>query len=96
MVSQFGMGKKTPLQEYKVQGRGGSGIKTMNITKKTGQICVMHIVDKAIEADLVVISRMGQTLRTALGTISTLGRSTQGVRVIRLAEKDTVASAAIV
>ncbi|OGE75774.1 MAG: DNA gyrase subunit A [Candidatus Doudnabacteria bacterium RIFCSPHIGHO2_02_FULL_48_21] len=96
VVSQFGMGKKTPLQEYKVQGRGGSGIKTMNITKKTGQICVMHIVDKAIEADLVVISRMGQTLRTALGTISTLGRSTQGVRVIRLAEKDTVASAAIV
>src|SRR3989344_2462575 len=96
VVSEFGMGKKTNISEYKVQGRGGSGIKTMNITKKTGQICVMHIVDRAEEADLVVISRAGQTLRTALGTVSTLGRSTQGVRGIRLAEKDTLASATIV
>ena len=96
VVSEFGMGKKTNISEYKVQGRGGSGIKTMNITKKTGQICVMHIVDRAEEADLVVISKAGQTLRTALGTISTLGRSTQGVRVIRLDEKDTLASATIV
>ena len=53
-------------------------------------------LDRAEEADLVVISRAGQTLRTALGTVSTLGRSTQGVRVIRLAEKDTLASATIV
>ncbi|OGE84480.1 MAG: DNA gyrase subunit A [Candidatus Doudnabacteria bacterium RIFCSPHIGHO2_01_FULL_49_9] len=96
VVSEFGLGKKTNLSEYKIQGRGGSGIKTMNITKKTGNICVMRIVSRAEEADLVVISKAGQTLRTALGTISTLGRATQGVRVIRLAEKDSLASATIV
>ncbi|MDZ4243826.1 MAG: DNA gyrase subunit A [Candidatus Doudnabacteria bacterium] len=96
VLSEFGLGKKTALSEYKVQGRGGSGIKTMNLTKKTGKIVVMHIVNKSIEADLLVISRAGQTLRTSLGQISTLGRATQGVRVIRLDEGDTIASATIV
>ncbi len=96
VVSEFGLGKKTPLSEYKIQGRGGSGIKTMNITKKTGKIVVMEVVSRAIEADLMVISRLGQTLRTALAQISTLGRATQGVRVMRLTTGDTVASAAIV
>ncbi|MDP3741529.1 MAG: DNA gyrase subunit A [bacterium] len=96
VVSEFGLGKKTPLDQYKIQHRGGSGIKTMNITKKTGSIKVMQIVSRAEEADLVVISKMGQTLRTALGQISTLGRATQGVRVMRLDTGDSVASAAIV
>ena len=96
VISEFGLGKRTPLDQYKIQNRGGSGIKTMQITKKTGRIVVMHIVNREEEADLVVISKMGQTLRTALGTISTLGRATQGVRVIRLDDKDTVASATIV
>lgn len=96
VVSELGLGKKTNLSEYKVQNRGGSGIKTMKITKKTGQICIMHIVDRSQEADLVVISKQGQTLRTSLGQISTLGRATQGVRVMRLDPGDMVASAAIV
>lgn len=96
VVSELGLGKKTVLSEYKVQGRGGSGIKTMNITKKTGEIVVMQIVSRAEEADLVVISKAGQTLRTSLGTISTLGRATQGVRVMRLDQGDLVASAAII
>ena len=96
VLSELGLGKKTVLSEYKVQGRGGSGIKTMNLTKKTGKIVVMQIVNKAEEADLLVISRAGQTLRTSLGQISTLGRATQGVRVIRLDEGDTIASATIV
>lgn len=96
VISELGLGKKTSLAEYKVQRRGGSGIKTMKLTKRTGQIVVMQIVSKAEEADLVVISKAGQTLRTALGQISTLGRSTQGVRVIKLDEGDSVASAAVV
>ena len=96
VVSEFGLGKKTALSEYKVQHRGGSGIKTMNITKKTGQIMVMQIVNRAEESDLVVISKAGQTIRTALGTISTLGRATQGVRVMRMDDGDSVASAAII
>jgi len=57
---------------------------------------IMQIVSKAEEADLVVISKAGQTLRTSLGQISTLGRSTQGVRIIKLEPGDAVASAAIV
>ncbi|MBI4050698.1 MAG: DNA gyrase subunit A [Candidatus Doudnabacteria bacterium] len=96
VISELGLGKKTPLMEYKVQRRGGSGIKTMNITKKTGKIVIMHTVNRAEEADLVVISKMGQTLRTALGQISTLGRATQGVRILKLESGDQVASAAIV
>ncbi|TSA45906.1 DNA gyrase subunit A [bacterium] len=96
VISEFGLGKKTSISEYKIQHRGGSGIKTMNITKKTGQIKVMHIVNRAEEADIVVISKLGQTLRTALGQISTLGRATQGVRIMRLDKDDLVASAAIV
>ena len=96
VISEYGLGKKTPIMDYKVQHRGGSGIKTMNITKKTGQIMIMQIVSKAEEADLVVISKAGQTLRTSLGQISTLGRSTQGVRIIKLEPGDAVASAAIV
>lgn len=96
VISEAGLGKKTDLAEYKVQRRGGGGVKTMNITKKTGPIKVMHITSRAEEADLVVISKMGQTLRTALGQISTLGRATQGVRIIKLDRGDEVASAAIV
>jgi DNA gyrase subunit A len=96
VISELGQGKKTSLEEYKVQHRGGSGVKTMNVTKKTGQLKVMHIVSRAEESDIVVISSSGQTLRTALGQISTLGRATQGVRVIRLGKDDKVASAAIV
>jgi DNA gyrase subunit A len=96
VISELGLGKKTPLDEYKIQNRGGSGIKTMNLTKKTGRIMVMHIISKAAETDLVVISKSGQTLRTALGQISTLGRATQGVRIIKPQPGDTVASAAVV
>lgn len=96
VISEFGLGKKTNISEYKVQRRGGSGIKTMKITKKTGRIVVMSIVSRALEADLLVISKSGQTLRTALGQISTLGRATQGVRVMRLESGDGVASATIV
>ena len=96
VISEQGLGKKTNITEYKIQGRGGSGIKTMNITKKTGPVKVMHIVSRAEEGDLVVISRAGQTIRTALGTISTLGRSTQGVRVMRTGPDDTVAGATII
>jgi DNA gyrase subunit A len=96
VISELGLGKKTNISEYKVQRRGGSGIKTMNITKRTGGIVVMHITSRAEEKDLVVMSKAGQTLRTALGQISCLGRATQGVRIIRLDSGDLVAGAAIV
>ncbi len=96
VVTENGLGKKTALKDYKIQHRSGSGIKTVKITPKTGKIVSMCILDGTEEKDLVVISKQGQTIRTPLKTISTLGRATQGVRVMRLSEGDTVASATIV
>ncbi len=95
IVTENGLGKKTDLSFYKVQGRGGSGIKTLKVTEKTGKIISMHIIQSDEEWDVVLISRMGQTIRTKLNSISTLGRDTQGVRVMRLDTGDKVASSAL-
>ena len=96
MVAENGLGKRTKINEYKVQGRGGSGIKTLKVTPKTGKIESMHVVNKTEEHDLVVVSKNGQTLRTPLGKISTLGRATQGVRIMTLDDKDKVASTTLI
>lgn len=91
VVSKNGLGKRTEISEYKVQGRGGSGIKTMNITEKTGALINARIINNSIEEDLLLISAKGQVVRTPLKTISSLGRATQGVRVMRFkAEGDYV------
>ncbi len=96
VVSKNGLGKRTEISEYKVQGRGGSGIKTMNITEKTGALINARIINNSIEEDLLLISAKGQVVRTPLKTISSLGRATQGVRVMRFkAEGDYVVSIAV-
>jgi DNA gyrase subunit A len=96
IVTENGLGKKTDLEFYKVQKRGGSGIKTLKVSDKTGKIISMHIISGSEEHDLVLISQSGQALRTQLGNISTLGRATQGVRVMRLDPGDKVASSTII
>jgi DNA gyrase subunit A len=96
VVTENGLGKKTEGQFYKVQNRGGSGIKTLKVTPKTGKIVTMYILNNSEEHDLVIISKMGQTIRTPLNKVSTLGRATQGVRLMRLDEGDKVASATII
>ena len=96
IIGQNGYGKKTPVGEYKVQHRGGSGIKTMNVTKKTGKVVAMFVIEKETDKDLVLLSKQGQAIRVPLKTISTLGRATQGVRVMKLDEGDSIASVAIV
>ncbi len=96
VVTEFGLGKKTPLADYKIQKRSGSGIKTVKISAKTGKIVAMYILDAKEEHDLVIISKLGQTIRTSLNAISTLGRATQGVRVMKLDSGDSVASATII
>ncbi len=95
VITENGLGKKTEASYYKIQNRGGSGIKTLKVTPKTGKIVSMYILNSAEEHDLVIISRSGQTIRTPLNDVSTLGRATQGVRVMRLDEGDKVASATI-
>ncbi len=95
IVTENGLGKKTDLAFYKIQNRAGSGIKTLKVTPKTGKIVFMYILNNTEEHDLVIISKSGQTIRTPLNAVSTLGRATQGVRVMRLDEGDKVASATI-
>ena len=93
VVSENGLGKRTAISEYKVQGRGGSGVKTMNITPKTGKIISMDVINNTEERDLMAISVKGQVIRIELSTIHTLGRATQGVRIMRFKEEnDKVAS----
>jgi DNA gyrase subunit A len=97
VVMMNGYGKRSDLTEYHVQGRGGSGIKTANITKKTGQVVAAFLVSAKDERDLLVVSEAGQVVRTTLGSISVLGRATQGVRIMRFKkENDTVATSTIV
>jgi len=96
VVSEHGLGKRTNLTEYKVQGRGGSGIKTMAVTQKTGPIISARIINNTENKDLMMISVNGQVVRTPLKSVSTLGRATQGVRVMRFKEDgDRVASTAL-
>ncbi len=96
VVTENGLGKKTEAAYYKIQKRAGSGIKTLKVTPKTGKIVSMYILNSSEEHDLVIISKSGQTIRLPLNSVSTLGRATQGVRVMRLEEGDKVASATII
>ncbi|MFA5211478.1 MAG: DNA gyrase subunit A [Patescibacteria group bacterium] len=97
VVSENGLGKRTPISEYKVQGRGGSGIKTMAITEKTGKIISTRVINNTEEKDIMLMSVHGQAIRTGVKSISTLGRATQGVRIMRFKkEGDKVASIAII
>jgi DNA gyrase subunit A len=92
VVTENGYGKRTDLAEYRLQGRGGSGIKTAKITPKTGEI-VASIVLTGQEEDLIVISRKGQVIKIEVNSIPKISRATQGVRIMRLQEGDKVASA---
>ena len=93
VIMSKGYGKRTKISEYKVQGRGGSGIKTANITPKTGEIIGARIVVGNLEGEeLVVISKKGQVIRTSVAGISLLSRATQGVRVMKLYPGDSIAS----
>ena len=92
VASQNGYGKRTALTEYRSQSRGGIGIKTMNVTTKNGPIMGMRIVDD--DDDLLIITTSGQIIRQRVADIRRIGRSTQGVRLIRLDKGDKVASIA--
>ena len=94
-MSANGFGKKTRLKEYKIQKRGGSGIKTAKVTGKTGRLIVAKVLSGE-EQELIAMSKKGQVIRTALKDISTLGRQTQGVTIMRLRSGDGIASLACI
>ncbi|MDD5568942.1 MAG: DNA gyrase subunit A [Candidatus Pacebacteria bacterium] len=91
VLTENGYGKRTLLQEYKVQGRGGSGVKIAKITTKTGGLAKIELIEN--QEDLIVISIKGQVIRTKISSIPKLGRDTQGVRIMRIKDGDKVASA---
>ncbi|TVR73879.1 MAG: DNA gyrase subunit A [Marinilabiliales bacterium] len=94
VVSETGYGKRSLIGDYRITNRGGKGVKTMNITKKTSQLINIKGVTDA--DDLMVITKSGTTIRLEVSKIRTTGRTTQGVRLINLREGETVASVAIV
>ena len=97
VVMKNGYGKRTDITEYKMQGRGGSGIRTANITKKTGKLVSARVIKSGDPRDLFVISEAGQVIRSSVKSVSILGRSTQGVKIMRFKkEEDTVASVELI
>ena len=94
VVTNNGYGKRTSLNAYKVQGRGGSGIKTAKVTNKTGNLSSARIVSSKIDdEDLIIISKKGQVIRLPINSINVLSRATQGVRLMSFKDpKDTVSS----
>jgi len=96
VVTENGYGKRTELKEYRLQKRGGTGIKTAKIISKTGNLVaskVISVFGPQTPEDLIVISQKGQVIRIKISQISKLSRATQGVRIIKLEEGDKVASA---
>jgi DNA gyrase subunit A len=91
VMSSNGYGKKTLLSEYKIQGRGGSGIKTVKVTPKTGDLISAKIVTDEVE-EAIAISKKSQVIRCDLKEVPALGRDTQGVRIMKLREGDSLAS----
>ncbi len=96
ILTENGYGKKTKMTQYKAQRRGGSGIKTAKITTKTGNIVSAYIVSSDdTDSDVIITSANGQIIRTPLGSISTLSRATQGVRIMKPKKDDKLSAATI-
>lgn len=94
VVSEKGLGKRSALEEYPTHGRGGKGVKTMQVTAKTGNLVAIKSVTD--EDDLMITTTNGVTIRTAVSEMRVMGRNTQGVKVIRLNDNDEIADVTVV
>ncbi len=94
VVSEHGYGKRTDFEEYRKTARGAKGVRTLNITEKTGKLVAMKNVTD--EDDLMIINRSGLTIRMAVSDIRVAGRATQGVRLINIKEGDAIAAVSVV
>jgi DNA gyrase subunit A len=90
VVSQQGFGKRTAIDEYRITNRGGKGVKTINVTEKTGSL--VGIMDVLEKDDLIITCKSGVTIRTNISEIREAGRATQGVKLIRLDDGDEIAA----
>lgn len=92
VVSENGYGKRSDIEDYRITKRGGKGVKTLNVTEKTGQVVsIKEVIDSD---DLMIINKSGITIRMAVDTLRVMGRATQGVRLIRVNENDSISSVA--
>ena len=92
VVSEKGYGKRSSIDEYRITKRGGKGVKTINITEKTGKlVAIKEVVDTD---DLMIINRSGITIRMEVEQLRVMGRATQGVKLIRLSDDDEISSVA--
>jgi DNA gyrase subunit A len=92
VVSEKGYGKRTDIDDYRVTNRGGKGVKTLNVTDKTGNlVAIKGVTDNE---DLMIINKSGVVIRIAVADLRVMGRATQGVRLITLKEGDEIASVA--
>ena len=91
IITENGYGKMTPLTEYKIQNRAGSGIKTVKVTPKTGKLITAKVVNDEY-SEILAVSKQSQVIKTEIDTIAVSGRDTQGVRVMKLREGDSIAS----
>ena len=90
VVSQNGYGKRSAVEDYRITNRGGKGVKTLSVTEKTGAlVAILGVTD---EDDLMVINKSGITIRTGADELRTMGRATQGVRLINLRKNDSIAA----
>ena len=94
VISENGYGKRSSLEDYRITNRGGKGVKTISITDKTGLLVGILAVND--EADIMIINRSGITIRMAVSSLRTMGRATQGVRLINLRDNDSIASVEVV
>jgi DNA gyrase subunit A len=90
VVSQQGFGKRTPIDDYRITNRGGKGVKTINVTEKTGSL--VGLMDVLETDDLIITCKSGVTIRTRINAIREAGRATQGVKLIRLDDGDEIAA----
>ena len=91
-MSENGYGKRSAVDDYRITNRGGKGVKTINVTEKTGNlISLKNVTDND---DLMVINKSGVTIRIGVDTLRVMGRATQGVKLIRLRDGDAIASVA--
>ncbi len=96
IITENGYGKRTDVKFYKIQKRGGSGIKTASVTSKTGRLAGANIINvDDIEGDLLITSEQGQIIRIPLKSISVLGRATQGVRIMKPQPGDKISASAV-
>jgi DNA gyrase subunit A len=92
VVSENGYGKRSSIEDYRITNRGGKGVKTINISEKTGElVAIKNVTDND---DLMIINKSGVAIRMAVEDLRVMGRATQGVRLIKVREEDSIAAVA--